>query len=547
MDDPERRTNGAEPEPRPSRAPTRLRTLYLPLLLLAALVAFTDLGGRSVHDMDVPRGAALAREMLQSGHWLVPRLAGEVYVNKPPLYIWLVAAPAALVGDVTPFLARLPAALAFLALVLMSLSWALGRTGSVTAARITGLLVLSTLALAWLGREAKLDMLAAALSFGGAALIDGAAHGRARRRHVLWAGLVLGLGLLTKGPLVLLVPLAVLLVGGEPGTRLRDRLRRARVGRTFGLAALVALAWFLPALLQGGSAYGEALVLGQAATRIAGAGNHLQAPWYYLVAMPVWALPWGPLYLLALVAACLPRWSALLGPTAGLARAAVLLVVLYSLVPTKHMRYLAPVLPLLAISVAWWARTTVLPRVAVLPRPCVHLALILGLAAVGVVAACRLSTVGGWAALLPAAGLVLAGAWCYRRRAQPRALFHAVLLGAVFAVSAVTVLRYRFRVRRHVRFNQELARTLESDSSRVWTVAPWHPEDLFLGAPRARPLPSIDAAGLTALPPDALIVCDVAAVAELEAARGLPARIVFTEPRTGGRVIVRFDAAPAGD
>ena len=62
--------------------------LYAPLLLLAALVAFTDLGGRSVHDMDVPRGAALAREMVQSGHWLVPHLAGDVYVNKPPLYVW---------------------------------------------------------------------------------------------------------------------------------------------------------------------------------------------------------------------------------------------------------------------------------------------------------------------------------------------------------------------------------------------------------------------------------------------------------------------------
>jgi 4-amino-4-deoxy-L-arabinose transferase-like glycosyltransferase len=444
---------------------------------------------------------------------------------------------------VTPFLARLPAALAFIALVLMSMSWTLGRTGSLAAARIAGLLVLSTLALAWLGREAKLDMLAAALSLGGAALLDGAAHGRARRRHVLWAGLVLGLGLLTKGPLVLLVPLAVLLVGGEPGSRLRDRLRRAPLGRTCGLAVLVALAWFVPALLQAGPAYGEALLLGQAATRIAGAGNHLQPPWFYLLDLPVWALPWGPLYLVILGMAFVPRWSAKLGPTAGLARAAVVLIVLYSFVPTKHIRYLAPVLPLLAIPLAAWIRTCVVPRVSALPRMCSLLPLVLGLAAAGLIVACVLSPVGGWAAAIPAAGLVLTGVWGCRRRQLPGTPTYVVLLVAVFAISALTVLRYRFRTPRHVRFNRQLAATLQARDARVWIAAPWHPEDVFLGAPHAERLESWEMAG--GLPRHAVVVLAARDLPRLEAARGAGATILFTEERPDGRLVVDVDSSLA--
>ncbi len=517
------------------------RRLYLPLLLIAGVLAFTDLGGRSVHDIDVPRGAALAREMLQSGEWIVPLRAGEIYTQKPPLYIWFVAAPAALAGDVTPFLARLPAALAFIALVLACAWWTRMRTGSVTAARIAGLLALSTLALAWLGREAKLDMLAAALSVWGAALIDAAAHGRAHPRLAIVAGVVLGLGLLTKGPLVLLVAAAVLLAGGEPGTRLGRRLHSARLGRTLCFALLVALAWFLPALLLSDAGYGEALLVDQAAKRLSGLGDHLEPLWYYLVALLHQARPWGVIYLVIMAAALVPKAAAKLGPTAGLARAALALLVLYSLFPTKHIRYLAPALPLAAIPLAWWIRTSVLPRVPALPRWCGAFAVVTFVGAAVVIVACRLSTVGGWAAIVPAAGLLLTGAWAYRRRAVAGTLVYALLLGSVCAVSAETVLRYRFRIPRHVRFNRQVAETLRAGDAQVWTVAPWYPEDLFLGAPHARYLGAVGAGGAATPAPGAVVVCRASDLAALEAARGKRARILFEEPTHRPRLIVRFD------
>ena len=49
-------------------------------------------------DRDEGRYAEGAREMLASGDWLVPRLFGVPYLEKPPLFFWLTAASCGLVG-----------------------------------------------------------------------------------------------------------------------------------------------------------------------------------------------------------------------------------------------------------------------------------------------------------------------------------------------------------------------------------------------------------------------------------------------------------------
>ena len=53
----------------------------------------------------------IAREMLVTGDWVVPRLKGEPHWSKPPLTYWLVAASIAVFGYHEPA-ARLPSAIA---------------------------------------------------------------------------------------------------------------------------------------------------------------------------------------------------------------------------------------------------------------------------------------------------------------------------------------------------------------------------------------------------------------------------------------------------
>lgn len=87
------------------------------LLLLA--IAFV-LPGLAAHDPWKSVDAVtieIAHGMLASGDWLVPRVAGEPWLETPPLYHWLAAASGAALGGLLPFhnAARLASGLCMLA------------------------------------------------------------------------------------------------------------------------------------------------------------------------------------------------------------------------------------------------------------------------------------------------------------------------------------------------------------------------------------------------------------------------------------------------
>jgi len=58
--------------------------------------------------------ATIAQEMIQSGDWIVPRVQGEAFVDRPPLHSWLMAGIGLLRGQVDLLAIRLPSVLAIL-------------------------------------------------------------------------------------------------------------------------------------------------------------------------------------------------------------------------------------------------------------------------------------------------------------------------------------------------------------------------------------------------------------------------------------------------
>ena len=61
------------------------------LLGLGLLLVATGIGLRDPWPPDEPRFVLIARDLLATKSWLLPRVAGEVYADKPPLYFWLIA------------------------------------------------------------------------------------------------------------------------------------------------------------------------------------------------------------------------------------------------------------------------------------------------------------------------------------------------------------------------------------------------------------------------------------------------------------------------
>ncbi|MBP7088322.1 MAG: glycosyltransferase family 39 protein [Candidatus Omnitrophica bacterium] len=60
------------------------------------------------------RHALRAKDILENGKWLLPRVSGERYVNKPPLFPWLIVASSYITGELNEISIRLPGLLATL-------------------------------------------------------------------------------------------------------------------------------------------------------------------------------------------------------------------------------------------------------------------------------------------------------------------------------------------------------------------------------------------------------------------------------------------------
>lgn len=115
------RSRGEEWSPGRRGFPAAMRDRLLLLACLALLVAvWFEPAGSWLAEPDEPRYAEIPREMLATHDFVVPRLNGVPYFEKPPLLYWANAAAMAALGE-TPFAARLPTRLAGLGTALLVL------------------------------------------------------------------------------------------------------------------------------------------------------------------------------------------------------------------------------------------------------------------------------------------------------------------------------------------------------------------------------------------------------------------------------------------
>lgn len=70
------------------------------------------------------RRVIIAREMIERNDWVIPTVEGEIYLNKPPLFNWLLAAAFKLTGQITEATARSVSVInSILTAIVLSLFW----------------------------------------------------------------------------------------------------------------------------------------------------------------------------------------------------------------------------------------------------------------------------------------------------------------------------------------------------------------------------------------------------------------------------------------
>jgi 4-amino-4-deoxy-L-arabinose transferase-like glycosyltransferase len=279
---------GADEPAAPARRSSLIWVALLPALLLYPSLSFPLL------EPDESRYAEIPREMLERGDLLVPILQGEPYLDKPPLLYWLVAASYQLFG-VSAAAARLPSALAVHGCIL--LTYLLGRRVVGERAAFRGALVLSLApGFISMGRLLLIDGLLVLWTtlalFAGYEAVRGE---RLRRSWWLLASLACGLGVLTKGPVALVLLLPPLWLQSALTGR-GCRLTWQSYAVFLGVIATTALPWYVVLWLRL-PGFGYHFLWEHHVVRFFSGMAHVRGVWFY-----------GPVLLLGLLPATLLLW-----------------------------------------------------------------------------------------------------------------------------------------------------------------------------------------------------------------------------------------------
>jgi 4-amino-4-deoxy-L-arabinose transferase-like glycosyltransferase len=182
--------------------------LLLALLVLQSI--YLGLGLKPMDKTQEVRVAETAREMVESGNWLVPHLNGELRLRKPPLAYWLTAMSYRAFGEVNEFTARFASATFAMLTTLVVFFWSRAALGLATALTISTCFVSSYLALRYF-HSAETDAILLFFVTSGCALAYGLTYGNASPGRIVLLYLVMGLGFLTKGPAAIALPLTTML------------------------------------------------------------------------------------------------------------------------------------------------------------------------------------------------------------------------------------------------------------------------------------------------------------------------------------------------
>jgi 4-amino-4-deoxy-L-arabinose transferase-like glycosyltransferase len=320
--------------------------------LLACLVLLPLLGHKPLAEWDEGIYAEASREML-SGNWLVPSWNYQVWLEKPPLMLWITAIFFKIFG-VYEFWARAGSALSGVAIVGLLHRWLAGKKDLLTA-WLSTLILLGTLGFLHVCHMGEMDVL---LSLGCCIALIGLTEVDERNLngwYLFWGGFTIAV--MTKGAASVVLVLTAVIFAALRRWQPRRFGKACSLG--FGLFLLLVLPWHLYMFhLFGNQFLAEYLglhVLSRATHQIEG---HITHWWYYFGVLLASSAPFVLLYPASVVEsfrrAELRAWAVF----------SLVVVGFFTLVQTRLPHYIAPVYPALAALTAVYVGNQLRPFVA---------------------------------------------------------------------------------------------------------------------------------------------------------------------------------------
>ena len=221
--------------------------LFAIFIAAGVLCLYLVIASRStLWDRDEPRYARATVEMTQSGNYLVPTLNGHIWFDKPILLYWLMSVPVRLFGasEIScRFFAAVGTAITCL------LTFFIGkRLFDAKVGLWAEMILATTLLMIVVGSAALVDGVLLPFIVGAMAVFIGWHRDRIRILDVVVIGILMGLGMLAKGPAgVLPVPVMVIVLWFGRAS-IGDFIRGfSGVAFSAVIAAAIFLLWAIPA------------------------------------------------------------------------------------------------------------------------------------------------------------------------------------------------------------------------------------------------------------------------------------------------------------
>ena len=225
------------------------RKYLLFLVCLGIFSLFFTMGARSLENKDSVRFAEVSREILEYNDWILLRLGGEIYPDKPALHFWIIAGLYKLFG-ISPLVARIPEAVAGFCGILIIFFFTRRALGSSQTAFLAAVILLSSYGYFFWARRTRIDIELAVFYSMSLVFFYYGIETRNRMRQALWyAGFWIstGLAFMCKGPvaftnLAVVISYSIYIVRRRAGRKIGPGL----LAITSPLVTLPILPWVVP-------------------------------------------------------------------------------------------------------------------------------------------------------------------------------------------------------------------------------------------------------------------------------------------------------------
>ena len=364
------------PPATPESAPKQ--SILSRLLWLIAIVAtlyfcyFRQLGVVGLMGPDEPRYAWIARDMMESGDWITPRLYGSPWFEKPPLYYWGAALSFKVFG-VNETSARLPSAIAAL-LATLTLAWLAWRVYGSATARWLLLLLPSSAGMIGFSHSAATDMLFSAMltcaMVPAGVLLGMVPFARGEDRSAdrdfgtelsnsakliaaALLGLFLGYAMLAKGPAAIILSGGAVVCWAAYTKRWKHTLRLLHPV-AIAVFCVVALPWYVLCAMRNPDFLRVFILEHNFKRFLTPEFQHIQPFWYYAGILLIALLPWTPALLWAIVTGTrsLLRGARLSAMSCFLLSWASFCLVFFTISRSKLPGYILPAIPAIGLLLA---------------------------------------------------------------------------------------------------------------------------------------------------------------------------------------------------